>query len=128
MIFGQYDQLAWFRSKSIADKIDIDFHLVFNLLTAILKTNIMDVNEIASKADIERLCDSIQELQKMLNSQVSSKEILRSVDVKKLLKISDGTLQRLRVSRELPAKKINGTWFYSYSDILKMMEGAKNDR
>lgn len=120
--------MAWFRSKSIADKIDIDFHLVFNLLTAILKTNIMDVNEIASKADIERLCDSIQELQKMLNSQVSSKEILRSVDVKKLLKISDGTLQRLRVSRELPAKKINGTWFYSYSDILKMMEGAKNDR
>ena len=82
----------------------------------------MNPNEIATKADIEEVLKAIEKLQNSLSISPAEQEFLRSADVKKLLHISDGTLQRLRISGTLDAKKLNGTWFYKLSNIQKLMQ------
>jgi hypothetical protein len=86
----------------------------------------MNTNEIATKADIENLLCEIRNLQKLFSTPVLERKILRSSDVRKLLNISDGTLQRLRITYSLPAQKVNGTWFYKYEDVIKMLENYEN--
>ena len=81
----------------------------------------MNINEIATKADIIQILNAISELQGNMKVIKLEKKFLRSADVRKMLGISSGTLQRLRISNCLPAKKINGTWFYLYEDIKKIM-------
>jgi hypothetical protein len=52
-----------------------------------------------------------------------SKKWLKSWEVRKLLRISPGTLQNLRVNGTLPFTKIGGVIFYDSEDINKMMKG-----
>ena len=85
----------------------------------------MHLSEIATKADIEEVLNAIQKLQSSLSPVHVEQKFLRSADVRRLLNISDGTLQRLRVSGTLNAKKLNGTWFYKLSDIEKLMHDEK---
>ncbi|UEG49367.1 helix-turn-helix domain-containing protein [Ferruginibacter lapsinanis] len=82
----------------------------------------MYLNEIATKADIEEVLKAIEKLQLLIggNKNVEQK-FLRSSDVRKMLHISDGTLQRLRVTGTLNAKKVNGTWFYKLNDVEKLI-------
>ena len=47
---------------------------------------------------------------------------LKSAEVRKLLKISPGTLQNLRVKGTLKYKRVGGTLYYKYEDISKMLE------
>lgn len=82
----------------------------------------MNINEIATKADINKIIDALEEIKQNLEATPKERPVLRSADVKMLLNISDSTLQRLRISGELPARKVNGTWFYNSKDILKMLE------
>jgi hypothetical protein len=82
----------------------------------------MNPNEIATKADIEEVIKAIERLQNYLTTSPAEQEFLRSADVKKMLRISDGTLRRLRISGALDAKKLNGTWFYKLSNIKKLMK------
>ena len=51
---------------------------------------------------------------------------LKSYEVRKLLGISAGTLQNLRVNGTLPYKKIGGLMYYKYEDIQKLMEGGED--
>lgn len=83
---------------------------------------IMNINDIATKSDIQNLICEIRELQKLLSESPKEKKILRSSDVRKLLNISDGSLQRLRISGAMPAQKLNGTWFYKYEDIINLLD------
>ena len=48
---------------------------------------------------------------------------LRSAAVRKMLNISPGTLQNLRVNGTLPFRKIGGTMFYSKAEIEKLLKG-----
>jgi len=81
----------------------------------------MQISEIATKADIEEILKAIQDLQSSLTSPQKEQKFLRSADVRKLLNISDGTLQRLRISGILKASKMGATWIYKYDDIIKML-------
>ena len=56
------------------------------------------------------------------------KKWLKSYEVKKLLGISPGTLQNLRINGTLPFTKIGGVIFYDYEDIQKMISDRKCDR
>lgn len=85
----------------------------------------MQISEIATKADIEEVLNAIQKLQSSISPTQVEQKFLRSADVRRLLNISDGTLQRLRVSGTLKAKKLNGTWFYKLSDIENLMHKEK---
>ena len=48
-------------------------------------------------------------------------QLLKSAEVRKLLKISPGTLQNLRVNGTLKYKRIGGIIYYKYEDIAKML-------
>lgn len=47
---------------------------------------------------------------------------LRSSEVRKMLGISPGTLQNLRVNRTLNYTKVGGIVFYKYEEIIKLLE------
>jgi len=47
---------------------------------------------------------------------------LRSAEVRKLLKISPGTLQNLRINGSLPYQKIGSIVYYAHSDIMKLLD------
>ena len=52
----------------------------------------------------------------------TNKKWLKSFEVRKMLNISPGTLQNLRINGSLPFTKIGGTMFYDQEDVNKMME------
>lgn len=82
----------------------------------------MNINEIATKEDVNRIIDALDEIKESLKTTPKEKPVLRSTDVKKLLNISDSTLQRLRISGKLPFRKVNGTYFYNSKDLLKLID------
>lgn len=47
-----------------------------------------------------------------------NEELLDSSDVKRLLKISDSSLYRLRISKQIKCKRIAGKWYFYKSSIL----------
>lgn len=71
----------------------------------------------------------LEEIKTMLTegSGAETKKWLKSSEVRKLLKISPGTLQNLRVNGNLPYTKIGGVIFYEYSDLLTMLQDNKVD-
>ena len=70
----------------------------------------------------------LEEIQLLLHSSEHlRKRWLRTEDVIKLLKISPNTLQHLRNTKQIPFFKISGILYYTYEDIEKMMEKAKQD-
>ena len=52
------------------------------------------------------------------------KEWLKSFEVRKLLGISAGTLQNLRLNGTLSYTKVGGLMYYRYEDIQKLMDGT----
>ncbi|TDH18048.1 DNA-binding protein [Segetibacter sp. 3557_3] len=79
--------------------------------------------EIVTKEDLQVFrIQLISELRDLLTKkQEPTKEWLRSSDVRKLLKISPGTLQNLRVSGRIQSRKIGGIYFYSYAELLQLL-------
>jgi hypothetical protein len=71
--------------------------------------------------------DLLQEIQKMLQSAEPSnnKKWLKSKEVIKLLNISPGTLQNLRINGTLSYTKIGGTIYYDSADIEKCLNTNK---
>ena len=69
----------------------------------------------------------IDEIGKLLrqNGIQPVKKWLKSREVRKLLNISPGTLQTMRVNRTLTFSKIGGVIYYEYDDIQKMIEDNK---
>lgn len=65
---------------------------------------------------------------KTSSKEEQPKKWLKSSEVKSLLRISPGTLQNLRINGTLTYTKIGGIIFYSYEDILKVMEQNKVNR
>ena len=70
------------------------------------------------------LIEDIKRLLKEANGQ-PSKKWLKSYEVRKVLNLSPGTLQNLRVNGTLPYTKIGGVIYYDYSDIQEMLQSRK---
>jgi hypothetical protein len=84
--------------------------------------------EFITKSDLENFkSEIIKEVANLLNGKQENKKWLKSADVRKMLNISPGTLQNLRVSRILPFTKIGGTVFYDYNDVMKVMQKNKSE-
>lgn len=81
--------------------------------------------EIVSKQDLvefrNELISEIRLLLSQKDKQPSSKW-LRSAQVRKLLNISPGTLQQMRISGDLKYTKVGGIHFYQESDIESMLK------
>lgn len=84
--------------------------------------------EILTKSDLEIFkSDIIKEVANLLNGKQENKKWLKSSDVRKMLNISPGTLQHLRVTRVLPFTKIGGLVFYDYAEVLKILDKNKTE-
>lgn len=83
--------------------------------------------EILTKNDLNEFkSELLNELKSFMGKTKSStpqKEWLKSHEVRKLLGISPGTLQTMRVNQVISYSKVGGIFFHSYADICKLLEG-----
>ncbi len=66
----------------------------------------------------------LEDIKDLLNKQsdVAQKRWIKSNEVKKLLGISPGTLQNLRINGTLPYTRIGGVLYYNYQEIMEVLE------
>jgi hypothetical protein len=81
-------------------------------------------DQLITISDLEALKkDLIQEIKTLISTTSTSvKQWLKSSEVKKLLGISTGTLQNLRINGSLSYSKVGGIIFYDYSEIVKLIK------
>lgn len=81
--------------------------------------------EIVTKEDLQSFrIELLQDLKQVLTPAIpqKQKQWLKSSEVRKILKISPGTLQNLRVNGTLRFTKIGGLIYYSSEDIELLLE------
>ncbi|MCO5268968.1 MAG: helix-turn-helix domain-containing protein [Brumimicrobium sp.] len=90
--------------------------------------------EIITQEDLENFrTELIVEIRELLTEtqpkKVQEEEIrlLKSHQVQRMLGISPGTLQNLRINGTLPYSKIGGVIFYDKQEILKVLEINKRN-
>ncbi|EHQ26901.1 helix-turn-helix domain-containing protein [Mucilaginibacter paludis] len=84
--------------------------------------------EIITKEDLKQFkCEMLTEIKQFIKpgEQSQSKQWLKSAEVRKLLNISPGTLQNLRINGTLRYTKIGGMMYYKLEDITKLLEGGQ---
>jgi len=85
----------------------------------------MTTLDLITRGDLEQFkIELFEELKKLqiLSATVEAKEWLKSAEVRRLLKISPGTLQNLRINGTLSYTRIGGLIYYRYAGILKVLE------
>ena len=89
--------------------------------------------EIITIEDLEKFEERILEgMATLINEKVNpeSKEEkvwLKSHNVQRMLSISPGTLQNLRVNGTIPYTKVGGVIFYDKEDIIRVMQENKRN-
>ena len=81
--------------------------------------------------DLESLkANLLEEIRKILkdDSRLSEKKCLKSSEVRKILGISSGTLQNLRVNGTLRYARVGRLIFYDKKDIAKLLESNSNHK
>nr|WP_276369071.1 helix-turn-helix domain-containing protein [Chryseolinea sp. H1M3-3] len=83
-------------------------------------------NELLTRDDLQQFrTQLLGDLKEVLaQAKPSPKQWLKSSEVRKMLGISHGTLQNLRITRSLPYTKLGGIMFYKYEDIEKILEAG----
>lgn len=73
--------------------------------------------------------EMLEEIKKLLSQRqpAQAQRWLKSHQVRRLLTISPGTLQQLRVNGTLPFTKVGGVIFYDVEDIEKMLTQRKQN-
>lgn len=112
----------------VAELITEDCSALQKIILIISKELQMRV-ELITREDLESFKKELfEEIKRhspyMRKSAQEPKEWLKSYEVRKLLGISAGTLQNLRLNGTLPYTKIGGLMYYRYEDIRKLLEGV----
>lgn len=89
----------------------------------------MTANDLLTRKDFEQFsAELLSELRRLglgnlgMKRKETEKEWLKSHEVRKLLGVSAGTLQNLRVNGTLAFTRIGGLMWYRYDDIRKLLE------
>ena len=82
--------------------------------------------EIITKEDLKQFkSELLTEIRQLIQpGQGQSKKWLKSNEVRKLLNISPGTLQNLRINGTLNYTRIGSIIYYKLEDINKLLEGG----
>ena len=82
---------------------------------------------IITKEDLQQFkIELLEGIEMLLKGKTTEQKLwLRSSEVKKLLNISSGTLQNLRINGTLSYSKIGGSLYYNYKDIQKLLADKK---
>ncbi|PKR80699.1 DNA-binding protein [Brumimicrobium salinarum] len=68
----------------------------------------------------------LEEIKSLINEEKPEpKKWLKSSQVRKMLSISSGTLQTLRVDGVIPFSRVGGSIYYAYDDIVKILKENK---
>jgi hypothetical protein len=79
--------------------------------------------ELVTKEDLRRLEDLLKEIKQIVQpGQSQPKKWLKSSEVRKMLNISPGTLQKLRINGTLRFTKMGSIMYYKLEDINKILE------
>jgi hypothetical protein len=80
--------------------------------------------ELITKEDLKQFkSELLQEIKQIIKpGEGQSKQWLKSNEVRKLLNISPGTVQNLRINGTLRYTKIGGMMYYKLEDIHKLLE------
>lgn len=83
---------------------------------------------IITKEDLQHFkIELLEGIEILLKGKTTEQKLwLRSSEVKKLLNISSGTLQNLRINGTLSYSKIGGSLYYNYKDIQKLLTDKKH--
>ncbi|MNK18102.1 hypothetical protein D3C87_363000 [compost metagenome] len=84
----------------------------------------MTTLDLITREDLEAFKKELFEKLEKLNinnESYNEKKWLRSSEVRKLLKISAGTLQNLRIKGVLKYEKLGGIFYYAHSDIEQLL-------
>ncbi|MCL1674304.1 helix-turn-helix domain-containing protein [Elizabethkingia meningoseptica] len=83
--------------------------------------------EIITREDLNEFrTQLLEDLRELLHSKPAQhKKWLKSIEVRKLLNISSGTLQNLRINGTLSYTKVGGTMYYDHQDIDKLLNDNK---
>ncbi len=86
-------------------------------------------NQLITVGDLESfritLLEEIKSILKESSGQ-PAKQWMRSSEVRKMLSISPGTLQNLRVNRTLSFTKVGGIVFYRYDEIARLLNSQSS--
>lgn len=80
---------------------------------------------ILTKEDFQEFkIEILNEIKNLIQTGESTqrKKWLKSNEVRKLLNISPGTLQNLRINGTLNPNRIGGILYYKYDDIVKILD------
>ena len=86
--------------------------------------------EIITKEDLRNFrIELLNDLKLSLKHHIPEKpkQWLKSPEVRRMLKISPGTLQNMRINGTLRYTKIGGIIYYSYEDIEALLESGLKD-
>ena len=79
--------------------------------------------EILSKDDLLQFkIELLNEIRTLINATPEPKKWLKTSEVKKLLQISPGTLQNLRINGTLQYSKIGNTIYYDLEHLQKLLQ------
>jgi len=86
----------------------------------------MTPSDLITKQDLEHFkTELFAELKKLglgTSAEQAGKKWLKSVEVRKLLQISAGTLQNLRINGTISYTKVGSLLYYKQEDIIKLLE------
>ncbi len=82
--------------------------------------------EVINKADLEAFRKSLlHDLAEIItHHKGEQKEYLRTKEVRQLLGISNGTISSLRIKGLLQPSKIEGVYYYKWSEIKKLLNAS----
>ncbi|MCY0977156.1 helix-turn-helix domain-containing protein [Chryseobacterium wangxinyae] len=83
---------------------------------------------IITKEDLQQFkAELLEDITNLLHNKTTEQKLwLRTSEVKKLLNISSGTLQNLRINGTISHSKIGGSLYYNYNDIEKLLTNSKH--
>ena len=83
--------------------------------------------EILTKADLQQFKSELfEEIKNILSGHSNQqRKWLKTYEVRQMLDLSAGTLQTLRQNGSISFSKVGGLIFYSYEDVMKLMEKNK---
>lgn len=86
----------------------------------------MNKNNLVTVQDLQELkAEIISEIKLIIGNSTTQKEWLRSSEVMEMLSISPGTLQNLRINRDIPFTKMGGTLYYERAGVVKALNECK---
>ena len=92
-----------------------------------LKLNVMPSENLTTDHLREFKIELLLELKKLLDERHGqpAKKWLKSYEVRKMLGISPGTLQNMRINGTIPFTKMGGILYYDALEIQKILESNK---